>query len=622
MNSLVNLINKLQEIVSFSKLKYKINLPQIICVGAQSSGKTSIIESIVGKDFLPKGTGIVTRRPLILQLKYSKDKNDFCIFNHKPNQIITDFSRVADEIIIETNRIAGRNKAISDEPIILQIFSQNLIDLTLVDLPGLVKVPVGDQPDNIDLLVKKIVLDFISNPNAIILAISPANVDIATSDSLKIAKEVDPYYTRTFGVISKLDLVETPETIVDVINNTTYPLKYGYIGVTCRNNKDNFNNKSIESAIQEEEERYKEINEYNSIIHLLGITKLTKRLSEILTSKIKTAIPSIKENLSDMIYKKENELHNLGGESLIESDDIVINTYLLASVFKFSSEYKTLIEGSIVNPNLNKSYIGAANINTLLTQHFKNEITSIDPFDKLTNEEILIVINNTKGLKPSLFIPEDAFEVLVKQQIQRLEEPSLRYVKKIYNELINSLDLIDVKEIKRYKLLESKIKEIMLATINQCLAPTNQMVKNIIQIELSFINSSHPDFLSDGTMKEEMQRHNEVDDVEVKLNCNDLQFSEREIMEINIIRNLIVSYFNVVKKNICDVIPKTIVCFLVNKTKEISEYSMVEKLYKSNEDIKKLLMEDNAVIEKRREIKDNLSFLKNALLVLEKESNN
>jgi dynamin 1-like protein len=291
-------------------------------------------------------------------------------------------------------------------------------------------------------------------------------------------------------------------------------------------------------------------------------------------------------------------------------------------VFKFSSEYKTLIEGSIVNPNLNKSYIGAANINTLLTQHFKNEITSIDPFDKLTNEEILIVINNTKGLKPSLFIPEDAFEVLVKQQIQRLEEPSLRYVKKIYNELINSLDLIDVKEIKRYKLLESKIKEIMIATINQCLAPTNQMVKNIIQIELSFINSSHPDFLSDGTMKEEMQRYNEVNDVEVKLNCNDLQFSEREIMEINIIRNLIVSYFNVVKKNICDVIPKTIVCFLVNKTKEISEYSMVEKLYKSNEDIKKLLMEDNAVIEKRKEIKDNLSFLKNALLVLEKESNN
>ena len=72
MNSLISLINKLQEILVISQLKFKINLPQIICVGAQSSGKTSIIESIVGKDFLPKGTGIVTRRPLILQLKYQK----------------------------------------------------------------------------------------------------------------------------------------------------------------------------------------------------------------------------------------------------------------------------------------------------------------------------------------------------------------------------------------------------------------------------------------------------------------------------------------------------------------------------------------------------------------------
>ena len=253
MNSLVNLINKLQEIISVSQIKYKINLPQIICVGSQSSGKTSIIESIVGKDFLPKGTGIVTRRPLILQLKNSKEKKDYCIFSHKPEEIITDFSLVSDEITAETNRIAGRNKAISDEPIILKIFSEDLVDLTLVDLPGLVKVPVGDQPENIDLLVRKIVLDYISNPNAIILAITPANIDLATSDSLKLAKEVDPYYTRTFGVISKLDLVETPETIVEIINNNTYPLKYGYIGVTCRNSKENFNNKSLESALQEEE---------------------------------------------------------------------------------------------------------------------------------------------------------------------------------------------------------------------------------------------------------------------------------------------------------------------------------------------------------------------------------
>ena len=620
MNSLVNLINKLQEIISVSQIKYKINLPQIICVGSQSSGKTSIIESIVGKDFLPKGTGIVTRRPLILQLKNSKEKKDYCIFSHKPEEIITDFSLVSDEITAETNRIAGRNKAISDEPIILKIFSEDLVDLTLVDLPGLVKVPVGDQPENIDLLVRKIVLDYISNPNAIILAITPANIDLATSDSLKLAKEVDPYYTRTFGVISKLDLVETPETIVEIINNNTYPLKYGYIGVTCRNSKENFNNKSLESALQEEETIYKDIIEYNNILQYLGIKQLTKKLSDVLTQKIKTTIPTIKENLNDLIYKKENDLANLGGELLVESDEIKINTYLLTSVFKYTSEYKKLIEGNIVNPNLNQSYIGAANLNKILTQIFKNEITSIDPFEKLTNEEISIVIKNTKGLKPSLFVPEDAFEVLIKQQIKRLEEPSLHCVKKIYSELLNSLDLIDVKDIKQYKLFEAKIKEIMTEIITECLEPTNQMVKNLIEIELSFINSSHPDFLSDGDLKQYQDDDENINNSSNNKN-NYLNFTDREFMEINIIRNLIVSYFNVVKKNICDLVPKAIMCFLVNKSKDISEQKMIEILYKSKVDIKNLLKEDPIITEKRKEIKEQLSFLKTSFSILDQESN-
>ena len=620
MNSLISLINKLQEILAISQLKFKINLPQIVCVGSQSSGKTSIIESIVGKDFLPKGQGIVTRRPLILQLKYQKSGNDYFEFLHKPGVKLTDFSMVNAEITSETNRVAGRNKLISDEPIIIKIYSTNLVDLTLVDLPGLVKVPIGGQPDNIDTIVKKIVMDFISNPNAIILAISPANIDIANSDSLKIAREVDPYFSRTLGVISKLDLVENPGDVIEILNNKVYPLKYGYIGVTCRNSKDNFNNKSIEAAIKDEEEQYELINEYKPVLSSLGIKKLTKRLSEVLTQKIKIAIPSIKESLSDTIYKKENELKALGGELLVDSDDITINSFLLSTVFKFTSEYKKLIDGSIVNPNLNKCYIGAAKINKIFTQNFKNEITSIDPFDRLTNEEILIVIKNTNGLKPSLFVPEAAFEVLIRQQIKRLEEPGLLCVKRVYDELLNTLDLIDVNDISRYKLLEGKIKDVMTSIIGKCLQPTNEMVKNLVKVELSYINSSHPDFLSNGEIKPQENEGNGQDEISNKNKNNDLKFSSREWMEINIIRNLLVSYFNVVKKNFCDLVPKTIMCFLVNKIKEISEQDMITQLYKSNEDVKKLLQEDPAISEKRKELKENLAFLKSSLNVLNNEA--
>ena len=616
MNSLISLINKLQEILTVSQLKYKINLPQIICIGSQSSGKSSIIESIIGKDFLPKGSGIVTRRPLILQLINQKEGEDYCEFFLKPNEKITDFSKVTKEIIIQTEKIAGKEKLISDKPIIMKIFSSKLIDLTLVDLPGLVKVPLKGQPDNIDSQIKKIVLDFISNSNSIILAITPSNIDISNSDSLKIAREVDPYFTRTLGVISKVDLVENYLEFVNIIKNNVYPLKYGYIGVTCRTSKENLNNKSLDNQIKDEEDIYQEINEYSEILNNLGIKNLTNKLKDLLTEKIKLSIPTIKENLNNIIFKKQKELKELGDEIILEDNEISMNTFLLSSVFKFTTKYKELLNGNILNSNLNKVYIGAAKINKIFNQKFINEVLSIDPLDNLKDEEILIVIKNTNGLRPSLFVPEIAFEILVKQEIKRLEEPGLLCVKKVYDELINTINCISIPEIIRFKNLEIKIKELLINIIEKCIPEVNQMIKNLILIELSYINSSHPDFLNG---KEELNKI-ENDNIENNIR-KDLNFTERELMEISIVKNLIVSYFNIVKKNYCDLVPKTIMCFLVNKTKDISEQEIISQLYKTKEDIKNLLKEDDDITQRRKELKDNLVFLKNSFNILNIEIN-
>ena len=597
-------------------MKYKINLPQIICIGAQSSGKSSIIESIIGKDFLPKGSGIVTRRPLILQLINQKEGEDYCEFFLKPNEKIKDFSKVTKEIISQTEKIAGKEKLISDKPIIMKIFSSKLIDLTLVDLPGLVKVPLKGQPDNIDSQIKKIVLDFISNSNSIILAITPSNVDISNSDSLKIAREVDPYFTRTLGVISKVDLVENYLEFVNIIKNNVYPLKYGYIGVICRTTKENLNNKSLDNQIKDEEDIYKEINEYSEILNNLGIKNLTNKLKDLLTEKIKLSIPTIKENLNNIIFKKQKELNELGDEIILEDNEISMNTFLLSSVFKFTTKYKELLNGNIVNTNLNKVYIGAAKINKIFNQKFINEILSINPLDNLKDEEILIVIKNTNGLRPSLFVPEIAFEILVKQEIKRLEEPGLLCVKKVYDELINTINCISIPEIVRFKNLEIKIKELLINIIEKCIPEVNQMIKNLILIELSYINSSHPDFLNG---KEEI---NKIEDDNIENNIKkDLNFTERELMEISIVKNLIVSYFNIVKKNYCDFVPKTIMCFLVNKTKDISEQEIISQLYKTKEDIKNLLKEDEDITQRRKELKDNLNFLKNSFNILNIEIN-
>ena len=492
MDNLINIVNKLQEVLSNSGLDNKIQLPQIVVVGAQSSGKSSILESIVGKDFLPRGSGIVTRRPLVLQLRNVKEK-EWAEFNHLGKEKIEDFQKVHDEIERDTARVAGKNKGISSEPIFLKIFSPRVVDLTLVDLPGIVKVSVGDQPHDIDQQVRDLILQYISNPNSLILAITPANTDLANSDALKIAKEVDPNLQRTVGVITKIDLMDHGTNAVDILHNRIFPLKFGYIGVVCRSQKDNINKKSIEEALVSEKEFFETHDEYRPLRNLLGIKTLTHNLSNILVNHIRTSLPNIRDSLNVEIYEREKELSMLGQDSIFDREDVV-NSYILTLVSRFVHTYNEMIEGNFVR-DCSKYFIGGARINYIFQDIFKKEINNLDPFDNLSDDDIRTAIKNSNGLKPSLFIPEAAFEVLIKQQINRFSNPSLMCVKRVYDELKYIVNSIEIPEINRYKKLEGKIREVMDDVLDKCLEPTNQMIKNLIDIELAYINTSHPDFM-------------------------------------------------------------------------------------------------------------------------------
>ncbi len=113
-------------------------------------------------------------------------------FLHTKNKVYSDFNEVRKEIEHETERMGGNNKGICPEPINLKIYSPRVVNLTLVDLPGITKVPVGDQPEDIEVQIRNLILKYISNPNSIILAVTAANTDFATSEALKLAKDVDP----------------------------------------------------------------------------------------------------------------------------------------------------------------------------------------------------------------------------------------------------------------------------------------------------------------------------------------------------------------------------------------------------------------------------------------------
>lgn len=200
-------------------------------IGNQSSGKSSLLETIIGEDFLPKGTGIVTRRPVIVQLfNQEKEKPIYAEFSHKKGEIFTDFKLVKQEIEYDTERVAGSNKGISTLPLVVKIYSHKVINLSLIDLPGIAKVPIGAQPKDIESQIVDLIKFYIENPNSIILTVLPANVDLANSDALKLALTVDPSGERTIGVVTKIDLMDEGTNAVNLIQGKVFPLRLGRIG--------------------------------------------------------------------------------------------------------------------------------------------------------------------------------------------------------------------------------------------------------------------------------------------------------------------------------------------------------------------------------------------------------
>jgi len=235
---------------------------------------------------------------------------EYAEFLHIPNQKFHDFNEVRNEINRETERVTGKSKNVSPLPIHIKIFSPqyvkrfcnitiiffkqiltglqslfyiktSVLNLTLIDLPGLTKVPVADQPKDIEIQIRKMVLQFINKPNCIILAVSPANSDIANSDALKIAREVDPKGERTLGVLTKLDLMDGGTDAMDVLSGQVYPLKKGFIGVVLRGQNDINSNKSIRKARGDENLWFQRHPVYKSISDKMGTTFLAKNLNNV-----------------------------------------------------------------------------------------------------------------------------------------------------------------------------------------------------------------------------------------------------------------------------------------------------------------------------------------------------
>ncbi|KAK9120712.1 hypothetical protein Syun_018329 [Stephania yunnanensis] len=648
--AVIPIVNKLQDIFAQLGGNSTIELPQVAVVGSQSSGKSSVLEALVGRDFLPRGSDICTRRPLVLQLVKTSRRADgsageeYGEFLHLPQRKFFDFTEIRREIQAETDREAGGNKGVSDKQIRLKIYSPNVLDITLVDLPGITKVPVGDQPSDIEARIRTMILSYIKFPSCLILAVTPANADLANSDALQIAGLADPDGNL-------LDIMDRGTDARKFLLGKVIPLRLGYVGVVNRSQEDINKNRSIKDALAFEEEFFRKTPAYNGLADRCGLPQLAKKLNQILVQHIKAALPALKSRISSDLVAVAKE-HQSYGE--ITESKAGQGALLLNILTKFSEEGK--------NEAMSTSELsGGARIHYIFQSIFVKSLEEVDPCDDLTDDDIHTAIQNATGPRSALFVPEMSHRCMAN-------------------------------ELQRFPVLRKRMDEVIGNFLRDGLEPSETMIGHIIEMEMDYINTSHTNFIggskavevalqqvkssrislpmarskdgldsdrvpasektsksrailarspANGIVADQGVRSvadNEKPGLSGNLfltdQCLSLFYmhrwmklppavlkpteshSEQETIEVAVTKLLLKSYYDIVRKNIEDSVPKAIMHFLVNHTKRELHNIFIKKLYRENL-FEEMLQEPDEVAMKRKRTREMLRVLQQAFRTLD-----
>ncbi|TGZ65424.1 hypothetical protein CRM22_005892 [Opisthorchis felineus] len=489
MEQLIPLVNKLQDAFSSLNVPLGLELPQIAVVGSQSAGKSSVLENFVGRDFLPRGSGIVTRRPLVLQLVY--DKTEYGEFLHLKNKKFTNFEEIRHEIEAETDRLTGTNKGISNIPINLRIHSPHVLNLTLIDLPGMTKVPVGDQPPDIEIQIRNMIVEYIERDNCLILAVTPANTDLANSDALKLAKEYDPQGLRTIGVLTKLDLMDDGTDAREVLENRLLPLRRGYVGVVNRSQRDIDGKKDIAAALAAERRFFLGHPGYRHLADKMGTPYLQRTLNQQLTTHIRDALPSMRNRLQSQLHNIEKEVNEV---MALKPDDPSYKTAaLLRMVRSFETEFTNIIDGNLGNVDT-QSLSGGAEIGRIFHERFPYDMLKIQFDEKTLRREISIAIQNIHAVRAGLFTPDKAFDATVRNLITMLGPPSMRCVDLVVTKLLDILQQCG-ERIVRFPALRDEVVRLVNMRLRELESRARDQIQTLINFQLAYTNTNHEDFI-------------------------------------------------------------------------------------------------------------------------------
>nr|AAR99718.1 interferon inducible Mx protein [Dicentrarchus labrax]AAR99719.1 interferon inducible Mx protein [Dicentrarchus labrax] len=587
-------------------------LPAIAVIGDQSSGKSSVLEALSGVA-LPRGSGIVTRCPLELKMKRKKEGEEWYgkISYQDFEEEIEDPADVEKKIREAQDEMAGVGVGISDDLISLEIAYPDVPDLTLIDLPGIARVAVKGQPENIGDQIKRLIQKFITKQETISLVVVPCNVDIATTEALNMAQRVDPDGERTLGILTKPDLVDkgTEETVVDIVHNEVIHLKKGYMIVKCRGQKEITEKVSLTEAIEREKAFFNDHVFFHTLYNdgHATVPKLAEKLTLELVHHIEKSLPRLEEQIEEKLQQTRAELERYGNGPPSDAAERLI--FLIDKVTAFTQDAISLTKGEELKCG------DRLNVFSTLRKEFGKWNAHLDRSGENFNEKIEREVEEYeeryRGRELPGFINYKTFEFMVKEQIKQLEEPAVKRLKDIGDAVRKVFIQLAHSSFTGYPNLMKTAKAKIEAIKQEKESTAESMLRTQFKMELLVYSQdrTYSSSLSDRKREEDEDEYNErgvsVNKERSIVYCMDNRATLQELMLH------LKSYYKIASQRLADQIPLVIRYQMLQESAVQLQREMLQVL-QEKENSEFLLKEDLDIGSKRAAFESRLKRLMKA----------
>ena len=579
--------------------------PKLVAVGTQSSGKSSLLNALIGYDLLPVGDTMTTRTAIQIQLICTKEQTQVEFGNYSngkwissryiginPTPTTEQQKLIKDYISEQTNIKTNGNKGICSSPISIRLYSSNVPNLSFVDLPGLTMTALTSQgqPENMCAQIRDLIASYIDE-RTIILLVCAARADLEADAALELCKKITNG-KQTVGCLTKVDLCDS--NINAYLKNTQaqdLSLEHGYFAVKCRSAV----GENMQARYLSEKNFFVSQAQYKQNAHRTGISNLAQAVYQLFIEKIKSSIPTLKIELEKM--KDEAKIQfdsNLGSivPPTASSKYAFVNDILTKCCNDLNSKI-TARRPDTSSGRIIRQTFGKLRIHT----------RSISPFTKeqFTDDEIMTAVRNCQGWSmvspvPSVQIVEFFLQHSKTRPIQKIVGPCAEALNEVYMHIQDEVDKI-IEKYDQFQDLVDWMKENVHVFLREQQLSTYEQIKHAVSVEEVYIFTDNEAFIKEWTAATQPE-------------------TTASLSYPTTLRLILAAYFSVVTESVANYIPKLIVYSITHTLQSLQPY-MVSKL-QSTTHVERLLLESIETEKLRMALTNTISTADNCLRTIER----